>query len=277
MNNDIKLIALDIDGTIMDSQFRISDNVKNTIKKAQDRGIYVVIATGRMYSSAAHIAEELGITTPLITYQGSLIKEFNPKSSLQNVILNHHVPSDLAKIILKEIRTLNLQANVYLNDKLFVEYESPTLKEYVEKRFITYTKVKSFDIMTDLNPTKILAIDNDPNKITELRNYLFGKYHDVLNIEKSMPIYCEVVNKDASKGNAILHLAKMWNISQSQIMTIGDHDNDQEMIEIAGLGIAMGNATDKLKNIAKYVTDTVDNDGAAKAIQKFALKDLSLS
>jgi len=264
----IKLIALDIDGTIMDKRFQISDRVKKTILRAINSGIYVVIATGRMYSATVPIAAGLGIVTPLITYQGSMVKEFYEKD---DILLHYDVSPDLSKKILDELRKFDVQINLYLDDELFIEDESAILAEYAAKRNIIYHKINSFDNILDLKPTKILAMIKDAEKATEVKDYLKDKYSDTLYITKSTPFYVEIVNKEASKGKAIRFLANKWCIDRSEIMAVGDQDNDIEMLEVAGFPVAMGNSTEGLKNIAKYVTDTVDNDGAALAIEKYAL------
>lgn len=265
-HTNIKMLALDIDGTIMNKQFQISENVKNAISKAQNAGVKVVIATGRMHSATVPIAKALNITTPLVTYQGSLIKEYKTSDK---TLIHYQIEHNHAVMILDELKNKQLQANVYLNDELFVENETPIVKEYAEKRYIPCNKVDSFAKMKDFKPTKILVIDESPDKIGAITDYLEKKYNNILNIERSTPIYCEIVNKKASKGNALLYLAKIWGFDPSEIMAIGDHDNDIDMIKIAGIGIAMGNATEKMKQQANYITSSIDEDGTAKAIDKF--------
>ena len=263
----IKMIALDIDGTIMDGNFNISEKVKKTVKKAIDAGIYVVLATGRMYSATVPIAKDLGIITPLITYQGGMIKEFFHSDE---TLLHYTISTDLSKEIIGELRNYNAHINVYLNDELFIEDESHILVEYAQKRHVIYHKIEDFQKVIGLNPTKILCIGENASYTTEIKDSLKSKYAQNLYITKSTPLYCEIVNNCASKGKAILFLAEKWGISPSDIMVIGDQDNDREMLQVAGLPVAMGNGTSGLKEIAKYITDTVDNDGAALAIEKFA-------
>ena len=270
----IKLIALDIDGTIMNSEFKISSRVRKAISQAISSNIYVVLATGRMYSATIPIAKDLGIVTPLITYQGSLVKEFYNSNK---TLMNYSIPLKLSKLIIRELRELNVQINVYLEDELYVESENDILTEYAEKRHIIFHKIDSFDEIKDFEPTKILAIEKNPDKTIQIRDYLRNKYSNELNIVRSTPQYCEMVNNKASKGNAVLFLAQMWNINPCEIMAIGDQDNDYDMLKAAGLGIAMGNAPDLLKNTACYVTNNITNDGAAIAIEKFVLEKMNES
>lgn len=269
MADKIKLIAIDIDGTIMNKEFQINDRVKDAITRAINSGIYVILATGRMYSATVPIAANLGIKTPLITYQGSMVREFYDSD---DILMHYTLSPEHSKMVLNDLRKFDLQINVYLDDEMFIEKETDILKEYAARRHITYHKVDSFDKVADLTPTKILVMDSTPEKATEIRDYLRNKYSDILNISKSTSLYCEVVNNQASKGHAVLFLAEKWGIKQSEIMVIGDQDNDMDMLQVAGLPVAMGNAEEGLKKIAKYVTDTVDNDGVALAIEKFVLE-----
>ena len=264
----IKLIALDIDGTIMDRGFNISKGVKSAIKKAIDNGIHVILATGRMYSATVPIAAELGLVTPLVVYQGSLIQEFHESD---RILLHYTMPENISLQLVKDLRSYGIQVNAYLNDNLYVENVSPILTEYASKRNIPVYKIDSFDSIENFEPTKVMGIDYDISLIDKLKNELREKYGVTINITKSTPNFCEFVNNKCSKANSILYLAERFGIEKSQIMAVGDQENDMEMLEIAEIGVAMGNADEELKKIADYVTDTVDNDGAALAIEKFAL------
>ena len=264
----IKLIALDVDGTIMDRNFNISGQVKKSIKKALDKGIYVLIATGRMYSATVPIARYLGLTTPLIVYQGSLIQEFYQSNK---ILMHHTVPSDISLHVIKDLRQYGVQINAYLNDNLYAESISPILDEYASKRNTDVVKVENFEDITKFEPTKILGLDYDTILIDKIRNELKEKYKGIINISKSTPNFCEFVNNKCSKANSILFLAEKWGIDQSQIMAIGDQENDREMLEIAKIGVAMRNGDKELQKMADYITETVDNNGVAHAIEKFIL------
>ncbi len=121
--------------------------------------------------------------------------------------------------------------------------------------------------MTGVN--KILAIDDDVALIENLQKEMAEKYKNKLYVIRSTPRFCEFSDPKATKGNALRFLADKWGIKKEEIMACGDQDNDIEMLLAAGTKVAMGNATDALKSIADYVTDTVDNDGVPKAVEKF--------
>ena len=114
--SNIKLIALDIDGTIMDKEYKISERVKNAIKEATNKGIFVVLATGRMYSATVPIAESLNLSTPIIAYQGGLVMESCKKAK---VLLKYSLAPEISTKILDELDKFNIQVNVYYNDELY--------------------------------------------------------------------------------------------------------------------------------------------------------------
>lgn len=268
-NNKIKMIALDIDGTVMDKNFNISGEVKSVIKNAADKGIYIVLATGRMYGATVPIAEELGIKTPLVVYQGSLIREFYNSS---NILRHRTVSSEFFAEIVKDLRNYGVQINAYINDKLYAENITPILEEYSSDRNIPVYKLGDFEETKNSKPTKLMGIDYDTDLIDKIKNELKQKYKGNINVTKSTRHFCEFVNSKCSKADSILFLANKFGLDKSQIMAIGDQDNDKDMIEVAEIGVAMGNSDEELKQIADYVTDTVDNNGAALAIEKFVLK-----
>lgn len=263
-----KLIALDVDGTIMNKNYRISERVKKTISAATKKGVHVLIATGRMYSATVPIGIELNLTTPLIVYQGSMVKEFYKSDK---TLLHYTLNKDLSLNLINDLRLKDVQINIYLDDKLYVEKSSPILDEYVTKRHVPFYQLKSFEDAKKLLPTKILVMHHDPVKINKIRDELKEKYSGKLNITKSTDYFCEFVNSKCSKAGAVSFVAQKYGIDQSEIMAIGDQDNDREMIEYAGIGVAMGNGDENLQKVADYVTDTVNNDGVALAIEKFVL------
>lgn len=266
---DIKLIALDIDGTIMDKNFNISSEVKKTIQKALAKGIYVLIATGRMYSATVPIAKHLELNTPLIVYQGSLVQEFYRSDK---ILMHHTLSTDLSLQVVKDLRAYGIQINAYMDDKLIAENISPILDEYASKRDTRVYEVDSFENIDNFMPTKLLGLDYDTELIDKVKTELKAKYNGIINITKSTPNFCEFVNNKCSKAKSILFLAQKWGINRSQIMAIGDQDNDREMLEVAEIGVAMANGDKELQNIADYVTYSVDDNGAAHAIEKFCLK-----
>ncbi len=259
----IKMIVTDIDGTIYTPDKGITDEVKQCIQNLAKNGIRIAIATGRSYSSAKIVADNLGITCPLICYQGGLVNTYEGK-----IIDVKYLNPKIAKGIISDFRKRNIHLNVYVEDKLYVEDDNKYIKDYIGDKGIDYFKVNSFDELDFTKLNKLLAIKYDTEFIDKLISELQQKYPQIY-VVKSFDYFCEIANKEATKGNAIKILAKKYGIKVDEVLAIGDQNNDIEMVETAGIGIAMGNGTDEIKSKADYITGTVTENGFVKAINKF--------
>ena len=261
----IKMVATDIDGTIVKWGCAYSDGVKDSIRKLCENGVKVVLVTGRMHCATTPVARDLGINTPIVSYQGGLIKNQNGETLYQK-----NLGSNYAKKIIKWARENNIHINLYLDDKLYVEQDNDFVRKYTDGKFISY-EVCSFDDLKIENVNKILAIDfNDAERVTGWVNELKTNYPE-LYIVKSTPYFCEIGSADAKKSAGVEFLAKHWGIKKEEILTIGDQDNDIELLKAGGIPVAMGNASEELKKYACHITDTVENDGFAKAVEKYCL------
>ena len=262
----IKLVVTDIDGTIANKDAIISLNVRNTIKKLQDKGIKVVLATGRMFRATYPVLEDLHLDTPIISYQGGLIKEFYGQ---QKVLYAKYTDKTLACEIIDYFRSKDIHINVYVNDVLYVEKDDEYIKKYVDNRNIVYSVVNDLKNVDMNGLHKVLGIDNDSDKILKATEELKEKYKKELYIIRSTPYYCEVSNPEASKAAALNFLRDYWGFEKEEVLAIGDQDNDIDMIEAAGIGVAMGNGTLKLKETADFITKSIDDDGFSYAMEKY--------
>ena len=259
----IKMVATDIDGTILPYNGEFRPAVIDCINKLSDKGVKVVLVTGRMHSSTVPIAKKLGLNTPVISYQGGLIKEINGTTLYQS-----NLPTQIAKEIIKWARQNKVHLNLYLDDKLYVEENNEIIQYYIKGKFVNYT-VCSFDDLEIKDINKLLAIDiHDPERVTGWVEVLQEKYPQ-LYIVKSTPYYCEIGPSNAKKSLSVEFLRNYWGIKKEEVLTIGDQNNDIDLVECGGIGVAMGNGTEELKACADYITDTCENDGFVKAIEKF--------
>ncbi len=259
----IKLVVTDIDGTIYTPEKGITNEVKHCIKNLTQKGVHVAIATGRTYGSAKWIADNVGIECPLICYQGGLVKTYEG-----NIIDVKYLNEKIAREIIEDFRKRNIHLNVYIEDKLYVEEDDDYIKDYIGDKGIDYYKVDSFDELDFSKLNKMLAINYDSKFIDELIDELQKKYPQIY-VVKSFAYFCEIANKEATKGNAIKILADLYGITTDEVLAIGDNNNDIEMVETAGVGVAMGNGTEEIKKRADFVTDNVEHNGFVKAIDKF--------
>ena len=262
----IKMVVTDIDGTIVKADSTCSKEVRNTIKKLSQKGVKVVLATGRMFRATYPVLKDLGLDTPIISYQGGLVKEY---SSEQKVLYAKYTDKNLAHDVIDYFRSKNIHINVYVNDVLYVENEDEYIKKYIENRNIVYTVVDDLKKGDKTGLHKVLGIDKDPQKILMATNELKEKYKNELYIIRSTPYFCEVSNPEASKAAALNFLREYWGFKKEEVLAIGDQDNDIDMIEAAGVGVAMGNGTENLKMAADFITKSVDDDGFCYAMERY--------
>jgi len=259
-----KLLALDLDGTLIGRDLTISTRTKNAISQLMSQGIIVTIATGRMFQSALPFAKELNINVPIICYQGAMVG--NP---VTGQILSHlPVPLPLAKQVIETVRSEGLHINAYLDDELYVDRVNEEAELY---SIISKVEARPVgDLLTFLNrdPTKLVIIGK-PLEIDRITSKLSDKFGPTLYVAKSYDRFCEVAHPDCGKGRALEQIAVKFGIAQSEVVAIGDNPNDVDMVEWAGMGIAMANGTQEVKEIADWVTGSIEEDGVAQAIEKF--------
>ncbi|MBW4646550.1 MAG: Cof-type HAD-IIB family hydrolase [Goleter apudmare HA4340-LM2] len=270
---DIKLLVLDIDGTISGHSNTISTRVKQAIAAVQARGIQVAIATGRMYRSALRFHQEINSTLPLSAYQGAWIQD----PSDQKIHRHLSVPRELAHQLLDyfeqpQLRSF-LSVHFYINDQLYVRALTPETQLYAERSSITAIPVGDLRQVLDQEPTKVLALCDDTDVIQDVLGDLRSQYTPAeLYLTTSVATFLEATNPFVNKGTAVRYLAEeILGLHRANVMTIGDNFNDLEMLEYASLGVAMGNAPARVQAIAQWVAPSVEEDGAAEAIERFLL------
>lgn len=268
----IKLVALDLDGTIVNEQLRISPRVLSVLAHLINHtDVRVVIATGRMFLSALPFAREIGIREPLVTFQGAMIRDLD-----QAYTVRAHTPIqlELAKELLQILIEDKYHVNLYLNDELWTHPSNHHAAFYTKAAGIEPIFTEDLMGCMTLAPTKIMVIDD--HRVDVLLKYLSRNFMNRLSFCRSRTNFCEMIDVSASKWNALKQLADEWGILPEEIMAIGDQGNDVSMLTHAGIGVAMGNAPDDVKEIANYVTTPIDQDGAAEAIEKFVLGNIPL-
>ncbi|MBN3942262.1 Cof-type HAD-IIB family hydrolase [Nostoc sp. NMS9] len=270
---DIKLLVLDIDGTIAGHSNTISKPVKQAIIAAQARGIKVAIATGRMYCSALRFHQDIGSTLPLMAYQGAWIQDPITQKIHRHWVVSREIAHQLLDYFEQpELRSL-LSVHFYINDQLYVRELTRETKIYAERSGIIAIPVGDLRQALTNEPTKILALCDDTDVIDKLLGNLRRQYTPAeLYLTTSVATFFEATNASVNKGTAVRYLAEeLLGLQLANVMAIGDNFNDVEMLQYAGLGVAMGNAPAAVQAIAKWVAPSVEEDGAAVAIEKFLL------
>ena len=265
-----------MDGTLLSNEHEMPEENKEAIIKAHELGVKVAITTGRLFTSAKHYSDLIGIKAPIISSNGAYIKE----KDREEVIYQSTLTKEQMKRITEVTKKYELLTYFNTCDTVISEIEVPgdygykhSNKSLPEESRVKYIEGIKFTEIFEKYEGKILkaiALENVHKEKLEKAKADLRKYED-LEVVSSWDNNFEVMKAGTSKGNAAKHLAEMLGIKQEEVMCIGDSENDISMIEYAGLGVAMGNAMDIVKEAADYVTDTNVNAGVAKAINKFVL------
>lgn len=261
-----RLVALDLDGTLLGRDLAFSPRVKRAVQAAKEAGALLALATGRMFQSTLPYAQELGVTLPLICYQGALIQD--PVS--REVLFHQPVPLEKAGEVIRIVRRWGLHVNVYVDDELYVERLTPEAERYRQIARVPIHTVGDLLSFLASPPTKLVIVSDEASidrALVELR----AAFGPSLYITKSLPMFCEIADPGCNKGSALAMLAAHLSIPREETLALGDGLNDLEMIQWAGLGIAMGNAPQEVKAAADWVTGPLQEDGAAQALERIFL------
>lgn len=264
--NKFKLLITDIDGTVLNENCEFTSRLKNNFEILTEMGIKVVLATGRMFMGADPVREQLGLKTPVVCYQGAMVRDGD------KILHQSSVPIDLAKEVIKTSREMNFHLNLYNDDILIVEDDNKRfMEDYIKGRHTTYKVVNSFDEVKLGMVSKLLAIVYDEDEMLKLQDLMQEKFNGKLAVVRSHKYYLEFTDIDATKGSALKFLSNYWGIKKEEIFASGDQDNDYDLLMNAGFKVAMGNASLKLKSIADYVCPSIHEDGLSEAIEKYII------
>lgn len=263
----IKLVALDLDGTLLDSNFNMEPQAREVIRQVQEKGVGVTLATGRMFRSALPFAQALSLKLPLIVYHGALIK--NPVSG--EVVWEKLLPLSIVEVLVLKARSYGFPFNVYVDDELYVEDVRSENEAYAMQARVPLHKVEDILAFLKKEPLKFLALHHGP-ELDRLEEEIRRELGERVYITRSFPHFLEVISSEASKAKGLAILARLLEISPKEIMVIGDSFNDLDMFHFAGLAVAMGNAPPEVQAQAHYVVGTNDEGGVAEALTKFILE-----
>lgn len=264
MPADIRLIATDLDGTLLDENGEVSPANARALADAIDAGITVCIATGRSHASASHFARELGIGDSIaISYNGAMVRGVTQEQPLLHV----PVDAELAATIVRHCIAERLHLDYFIDDNLYVTHVDYWARIYLARTGdvpIPVGDLRQFDGRT---PTKLL-VSADPAIVVDLFPRERDQWAGKLFVTHSLPEYIEYLDPRATKGSALRWLADHLRIPMENVMGIGDQLNDLPMIESAGIGVAMPGASDHVKQAADYVAVSA-SEGVAEAVRYY--------
>ena len=275
-----KLICTDMDGTLLNDKHEISEENKAALIEAHNKGICVAITTGRLFTSAKAYSDLIGFNIPIIAANGAYIRLSDGDSCIFSSVFSH----DELLFIYKTLKQYDLPSIFYTYNTAISDTPLADNHPYViHNKSLPSDKQIHFCIGENINEllkkydnevSKVICIENNPKKhdiLFKVKGIL--KSTNLFEVVSSSTNNFEIMKKGTSKGNAVKELAKSLNINRDEIICFGDNENDLSMIKYAGLGVAMGNASQLLKDNSDYITDTNTNSGVAKAIKKWCFEE----
>lgn len=258
----IKMIASDMDDTLLNTERKISRRNLDAIKKAMEAGIIFTLATGRMYRSIKPFAEQMQLDVPLISYNGALVKG----ALSEEVYVRKPMQLSTALDALAYCKEKDYYVQVYLDDDLLVKEENEYSRMYSRVSGVPTTAMGETVYHIEKPPHKLLLMTSSEDFEAAWAD-VESRFKGRIDVTSSKDNFLELMEPGVNKWGAVKELAAGFNILPEEIMCIGDSNNDLSMITNAGLGVAVANAKPHIQRLAKMITASNDNDGVALAIE----------
>lgn len=260
----IDLLALDLDGTLLDSNEQISSRNRAAIEGALQQGIRTVLVTGRGVDTPIRISRELNLNLPVICCHGALTKDFGANKTLGHI----PVPLQYAKPMIEYAESNGLSIAIY-SEEFFYRLEGSHLF-MSDMTGPSWREVKRFADVLHTAPTFIRFLGE---KSVDAMRREFGDLPLNFRYERWLDfVECAVTSRQAGKQQALARLCADFQIVRERVLAVGDSLNDVPMLKWAGFGVAMGNASPEVKSAVRYVTASNDKDGVALAIERFCFE-----
>lgn len=273
---DIRLIVMDMDGTLLNNQQSISSENMNALALAQQQGIEIALCTGRLPGDASSYAVQAGLPEiAILSLNGSYCLHKPHGQAYTNHVLDDAALETCLRILIAEKSEFACYAqNCFIEYADEVDADKVSVLAGVKKNYEGapkhYIGMEEINRFRNGGINKIACYDRNRERLLYLCRALEGA--GSIEVTSSWAQSIEIMPKGINKGLAVRELAETLGLARDNVMTFGDYDNDVTMIEYAGLGVAMSNATDSVKSVADYITLSNDEDGVADAIRRFALK-----
>ncbi|MGX7092762.1 Cof-type HAD-IIB family hydrolase [Hutsoniella sourekii] len=264
-----KMLVLDIDDTLLNSHHEVSDRTFDALIQFQDAGYQLVLASGRPIESVIQVSKQLKLDeydSYCLGFNGGVVVRLKDEEILysQPIAVEDQGP------LIQYLRDNNLSAITYEGHQVIMDFENDYSMVESQLTGMPGRHDSNYFDTLDHPVMKFMGV-GDPAIVKRVEEELGGSFRDTIRVTTSKPFFLELIHKDVSKGAALNFLIDHLNLSADQVVAVGDGNNDTEMIEFAGLGVAMGNATDQLKAVSDYVTASNDEGGVVQVVEKFFL------
>ncbi len=264
----VELVFSDIDGTLLDSKHEVSAEAIQIIQDLVKQGTKIILASARPPGAMVSIADEVRLASPLVCFNGALITQHTEGSfdDLYSLTLERQDTLRLYQAVSTKFPEISF--NIYSRERWCVEREDEWVKQEAAITKMAPETIAMEAFLNDHFPVHKILCMGSPDDIQKLEDELEGSNLSNISYYRSKETYLEIVHNQVSKLGALLFLCEKYGVELGNTLAIGDNFNDMPMIQHAGKGIAMGNAPDEVKQAADYITDTNDENGFYKALEK---------
>jgi len=257
-----RLVALDLDGTLLDDTLRVSRRSAEILARLRDAGVYVTLASGRSFRAMAPWVHELGITAPVISYQGAVVTDPLTKEAQFERLL----PTEVVSEVVAFARQHDLSLTVYSDDRIFVEDKRHSDAFYARWFGLPWHVVPDVSAALPAPPVKFILI-GDSAEIDAVQPELVARFNGRLEVLRSHRYFLEGLALGATKGAALAWVAERLGVPRQGTVAFGDAGNDRAMLQWAGLGVAMANGSEEAIAVADLIAPAVDEDGVAQVLE----------
>lgn len=266
-----RLVAFDLDGTLLGEELLLRPRVLSAITKMREQGVQGCIVTGRMYRAALPFVRQLQFTAPVVCYQGAAVVDPQTDDVLQDVPL----PNAEALELEAYAKRNGLHIQLYANDRYYCEERNRYSDLYASISGVEPTIVPSLARQFETwNATKACIIA-EPEIVERELPRVHELCGDRAYVTRSIPWFIEVMNSRVNKGKSLEIVARYLDVPMEAVLAIGDSWNDAPLLKAAGFGVAMGSAPEELRQVADAIVADVENDGVAEAVERFVLGETS--
>ncbi len=270
---DVRLIAFDLDDTLLNSECKISERTLNAIRLAAKKGIYIVLCSGRAANGILPIVRLLEIAGTeegrfLISFNGASVFDLHKRIPL----FENSVDPEILKFAYREAKKRGMESVVYSPDTLYSWQDSEWSRMDSKLCGLKFELVEDFENFLGSKGFPKMLVPSEPHKIEELKDFLKEKLEGRADVFTSKPFFLEVMTRGVGKGPSILRLAEHLDIPREKTMAFGDSMNDESMMRECGYGVCMKNGLDYIKEISDFVTESDNNsDGIGEFLEKYVL------